>query len=148
MTLAARLSAGFILASGLAFIATPYAIRLACRLKFFDLPAGYKGHARPTPYLGGVAVMGAFAVALAATGGSWEKTAPLLAGVVVLCAVGTIDDRRPLPPLLRVAVELALAVMIWAVDLGWHLHAGAAVDLVLTCAWIVAVVNAFNLFDN
>src|SRR6476620_8746479 len=148
MTLAVRLSVGFILAAGLAFLATPYAIRLAARLKFYDLPAGYKGHARPTPYLGGVAVMGAFAVALAATGGSWDKTAPLLAGVVVLCAVGTIDDRRPLPPLARVLVELALAVLVWAVDLGWHLHAGAAVDLVVTCAWVLGVVNAFNLFDN
>lgn len=48
MTLAARLSAGFIVAAGLAFLATPWAIRLAGRLKFFDLPAGYKGHKHPT----------------------------------------------------------------------------------------------------
>src|SRR6476620_1117093 len=132
MTLAVRLSVGFILAAGLAFLATPYAIRLAARLKFYDLPAGYKGHAQPTPYLGGVAVMGAFAAAIAATAGSWDKTAPLLAGVLVLCTVGTRDDRHTLPPLPRVLVELGLAVMVWAVDLGWHLHAGGAVDLVLT----------------
>lgn len=92
--------------------------------------------------------MGAFAVAVAATAGSWGKTAPLLGGAAVLCAVGTLDDRRSLPPLPRVLVELALAVLIWAVNLGWHLHAGGAVDLVVTCVWILGVVNAFNLFDN
>src|SRR6476620_11857795 len=115
MALAVRLSVGFLVASGLAFVATPYAIRLAGRLKFFDLPAGYKGHARPTPYLGGVAVMGAFAAALAVTAGSWERSGPLLAGVLVLCVVGTLDDRHTLPPLPRVLVELGLAVMVWAV---------------------------------
>src|SRR5438552_2154516 len=122
MTLAVRLSVGFLLAASLAFVATPYAIRLAGRLKFFDLPAGYKGHKQPTPYLGGIAVLGAFAVAIAATAGSWDKTGPLLAGVAVLCAVGTIDDRRSLSPLARVVIELALAVLVWKVDLGWHLH--------------------------
>ncbi|HEX3512355.1 MAG TPA: O-antigen ligase family protein [Solirubrobacteraceae bacterium] len=148
MTLAVRLAIGFALGATISFVATPYAIRLAGRLKFFDLPVGYKGHARPTPYLGGVAVVVALGVAIAATAASWGKTAPLLASVLTLCVVGTIDDRRSLSPLLRVVVELGLGVLIWRGGLGWHLHAGAAVDIVLTCAWVVGVVNAFNLFDN
>ncbi|MCW3068675.1 MAG: Undecaprenyl-phosphate N-acetylglucosaminyl 1-phosphate transferase, partial [Solirubrobacterales bacterium] len=148
MTLAVRLSVGFAIACALAYLATPYAIALADRLQFYDKPAGYKGHVRPTPYLGGAAVMAGLIVALTLAAGSWQKTAPLLAGVVLLCAVGTIDDRRTVSPALRVLVELALAVFIWATDLGWHLHAGAAVDLALTCVWVVGVVNAFNLFDN
>jgi UDP-GlcNAc:undecaprenyl-phosphate GlcNAc-1-phosphate transferase len=139
---------GFAIACALAFIATPYAIALADRLQFYDKPAGYKGHLRPTPYLGGAAVMAGLIVALSLAAGSWQKTAPLLGGVVLLCALGTIDDRSPVSPALRVTAELALAVLIWATGLGWHLHAGASVDLALTCVWIVGVVNAFNLFDN
>ena len=57
MTLAVRLSLGFAIACALAYLATPYAIGLADRLQFYDKPAGYKGHLRPTPYLGGAAVM-------------------------------------------------------------------------------------------
>jgi UDP-GlcNAc:undecaprenyl-phosphate GlcNAc-1-phosphate transferase len=148
MTLAVRLVMGFAIAGALAYLATPYAIALADRLQFYDKPAGYKGHLRPTPYLGGIAVMAALVVALCIAAGAWEKTAPMLGGVVILCAIGTIDDRRSLSPAIRVAVELALGVLVWATDLGWHLHAGAAVDLTLTCLWLVAVVNAFNLFDN
>src|SRR5439155_11890638 len=49
---------------------------------------------------------------------------------------------------LRLAIELGLGVLVWAVDLGWHLHEGAVLDLALTCIWVLAVVNAFNLFDN
>ena len=45
-------------------------------------------------------------------------------------------------------VELALAAGLWALGLGWDLGLGGAVDLIVTAAWIVAVVNAINLFDN
>jgi UDP-GlcNAc:undecaprenyl-phosphate/decaprenyl-phosphate GlcNAc-1-phosphate transferase len=148
VTLVERLVAGFALAAGLAYFATPYAIALADRLQFYDKPAGYKGHLKPTPYLGGLAVVAALVLAASVTAGSWGKTAPLLGGVLVLCAIGTIDDRRSLSPAVRVLVELALGALVWAVGLGWHLHVGGALDLAVTCLWVLGVVNAFNLFDN
>jgi UDP-GlcNAc:undecaprenyl-phosphate GlcNAc-1-phosphate transferase len=148
LTLVERLAFGTVLAAVLTFIATPHAIRLAHRLQFFDKPVGYKGHAQPTPYLGGVAVMGGFVVCVLAFAGDIGKSAPLLVGAAALLALGTVDDRRPLPATPRVLLEVALAVVVWAAGLGWHLHAGAALDLVLTCVWVLAVVNAFNLFDN
>ncbi len=78
MTLALRVTIGLALGAALAYLATPYAIALAERMKFYDEPVGYKAHARPTPYLGGLAVMAAFVLALAAAAGHWSKTAPLL----------------------------------------------------------------------
>ncbi len=132
----------------LAYLATPYAIALADRFDFYDRPAGYKGHLRPTPYLGGAAVMCGFVVAVLLAAGHWDRTAPLLGGTALLWAVGTIDDRRNVSPLVRALVEIALGAVVWATGLGWHLHAGAALDLTLTCAWVLGVVNAFNLFDN
>ncbi len=148
MTLALRLSFGFAMACVLVYAATPYAILLADRLQFYDKPAGYKGHAHPTPYLGGAALMGGFVIAVLVAAGDWNKTIPLVGGVALLWVVGTVDDRRTVPPGWRVLVELALASIVWASGLGWHLGAGAFVDLGVTCVWIVAVVNAFNLFDN
>ena len=138
----------FRVACGLVYASTPYAIALAERLQFYDKPAGYKGHLKPTPYLGGAAVMVGFALAVAVVAGHWQKTAPLLGGAVALSLVGTIDDRRTVSPAARVIAELVLAVLVWQVGLGWKVHAGEAIDLVLTCAWVLAVVNAFNLFDN
>ncbi len=37
----------------------------ANRLQLYDVPAGYKGHGRPTPYLGGAAVMAGFVIVVA-----------------------------------------------------------------------------------
>jgi UDP-GlcNAc:undecaprenyl-phosphate GlcNAc-1-phosphate transferase len=138
------------LAAALAFAATPVAIRVANSLQFWDRPAAaaYKAHARPTPYLGGSAVMLAFVVVLLTSSGDQSRTFPLLGGVAVMWGLGTLDDRRHVSPYLRVGVELLLAVGLWALGLGWHLGIAGPVDLVLTCVWVVAVVNAFNLFDN
>ncbi len=148
MTLTVRLSIGFAMACALAYAATPYAIWVAGRLQFYDKPIGYKGHARPTPYLGGAAVMVGFVIAVLVAAGDTQKSLPLVGGVALLWAVGTIDDRRTVRPAWRVLVELALGWMVWASGLGWDLHLGSAIDLILTCLWVLAVVNAFNLFDN
>src|SRR4051794_12327539 len=91
---------------------------------------------------------GFFLALLAVSQGEWNRTVPLLAGMAVLWAVGTVDDRRMVSPLLRVAVEIGLAYGLWQADLSWKLGLGSGLDLALTIAWIVAVVNAFNLFDN
>lgn len=148
MPLEARLLTGLSLALAIAYWATPVAIRVAQRFEFYDRPIGYKGHAAPTPYLGGAAVVAGFVLALLAFTGDWGRTLPLVGGVAVLWVVGTVDDRRHLSPLLRVTVEVGLAAVLWQLGLGWELGAGAAVDLAVTALWIVAVVNAFNLFDN
>ena len=148
MPLEARLLVGLMLAMAIAYAATPVAIRIAAHFNFYDVPVGYKGHRTPTPYLGGAAVVSAFVVAVLVFTSDPQHTLPVLGGVVVLWAVGTLDDRRPVPPWQRVAVEMSLAGGLWAADLGWSLGVGPAVDLLATVVWVVAVVNAFNLFDN
>lgn len=143
-----HLMLGLALAVAATYGVTPVAIRIADRLQFYDKPVGYKGHARPTPYLGGAAVMSGFVLAMLLAAGDWRKTVPLVGGVALLWTVGTIDDRRTVSPVVRVVTEIVLAAVIWASGLGWDLHLGGAVDLALTCLWVLAVVNAFNLFDN
>src|SRR5215217_1367818 len=127
---------------------TPLAIRVADRYQFYDRPTGYKAHGRPTPYLGGAVVVAGFLAAVVLLAGHWERTLPLVFGVAVLSALGTLDDRRTVSPFVRVAAEGGLAVLLWALGFGWELGAAAALDLAVTAFWVVAVVNAFNLFDN
>jgi UDP-GlcNAc:undecaprenyl-phosphate GlcNAc-1-phosphate transferase len=139
---------GLALATGIVFLATPYAIRTAARFDFFDRPAGYKGHAAPTPYLGGAPVVAAFVVVLLLLANDPARTLPIGAGAIVLWVLGTVDDRRTVSPSIRVGAEAGLAAMLAAAGLGWQTGAGSAVDLVLTVVWVVGVVNALNLFDN
>jgi UDP-GlcNAc:undecaprenyl-phosphate GlcNAc-1-phosphate transferase len=145
--LEARLLVGLTVAVSVVLAATPLAIRVADRLDLYDRPAAHKGHAAPTPYLGGAAVVAGFVLALLLAGDA-SRTLPLLGGVLVLWALGTADDVRPVGPGWRVAVEAALGLLLWEAGLGWDLGGAAEVDAVITAAWVVAVVNAFNLFDN
>jgi UDP-GlcNAc:undecaprenyl-phosphate GlcNAc-1-phosphate transferase len=143
-----RCLTGLALAVAVVYATTPLAIRVADRLEFYDRPVGYKAHGSPTPYLGGAAVTVGFLVAVAALTSEWERTLPLAGGVAVMWAVGTWDDRHTVSPWARVLVEVLLAAAFWGLNLGWNLGAGPAVDLAVTIVWFVAVVNAFNLFDN
>jgi UDP-GlcNAc:undecaprenyl-phosphate/decaprenyl-phosphate GlcNAc-1-phosphate transferase len=148
LPLEARLISGLAIAVAVVYWTTPLAIRVADRLDFHDKPRGYRGHSRPTPYLGGAALTAGFVLATLLLASGWSRTLPLVGGVVVLWIVGTWDDRREVAWWLRVIVELGLAAALWAAGLGWDLGLGGGVDLALTAFWIVAVVNAFNLFDN
>jgi UDP-GlcNAc:undecaprenyl-phosphate GlcNAc-1-phosphate transferase len=130
------------------FAVTPVAIAVAGRTAFNDQPVGYKGHARPTPYLGGAAVLGGFLVAAAAVGGDFARLFPVVACTFGLWVLGTADDRLNLPAPPRLAVEAILAVVLWSAGLGWEVLPWDVANVALTVVWIVGVVNAFNLFDN
>jgi UDP-N-acetylmuramyl pentapeptide phosphotransferase/UDP-N-acetylglucosamine-1-phosphate transferase len=72
LPLESRILIGLGLSLAIVFLTTPLAIRVAARFQFYDRPAGYKGHAAPTPYLGGTpVVVGLFAVLIHA--GDWRS---------------------------------------------------------------------------
>jgi UDP-GlcNAc:undecaprenyl-phosphate GlcNAc-1-phosphate transferase len=144
----ARLVAAFIVALGAAFLATPGAIALAGRIGFYDTPVGYKRHPRPTPYLGGAAVLGGFLAGAALLGGEFERLSPIVACTCALWGLGTLDDRVGMGAWPRVGAECIAAIALWSTGLGWNVFPGDAADLAFTIVWVVALVNAFNLIDN
>jgi UDP-GlcNAc:undecaprenyl-phosphate GlcNAc-1-phosphate transferase len=143
-----KLLLGFFFATALVFWGTPVAIRVAARLDFYDRPIGYKGHGAPTPYLGGAPVVLAFVAVVAILTNDWQRTLPVASGVVALWALGTLDDRRTVSPAVRVAAEATCATLLFAAGDGWDFGGAPAVGLLVTIVWVVAVVNALNLFDN
>jgi len=138
----------FFLAAAVTFVAVPVAIRLARRTEFYDHPAGYKGHASSTPYLGGLAVFAGFAAGALAFGHAAGRFWVIFACAAGLLALGTLDDRLPLAPRWRVLAEIAAAVALYAAGLGWSVFESGPADLLLTVAWVVGLCNAFNLMDN
>ncbi len=138
----------FVIAGVATYLATPVAIALAVRTSFFDLPAGYKGHRRPTPYLGGLAIIVGILAAVLAVRGTQSAHLVIVAGGVVICAIGTLDDRINLPISVRILLEAGLAVLLWQTGRGWDVFHNGPADLVLTVVWVVGLMNAFNLMDN
>src|SRR5687768_16766902 len=95
----------FALATAVTALATPVAIAVARRTAFFDRPAGYKQHAAPTPYLGGVAVAVGLGAGALVLGAQLAQVDAILVIALALLAVGTIDDRIGLGIGPRLVVE-------------------------------------------
>ncbi|MXM63465.1 undecaprenyl/decaprenyl-phosphate alpha-N-acetylglucosaminyl 1-phosphate transferase [Streptomyces sp. HUCO-GS316] len=125
--------------------------RFALRYGVTDRPNGRKGHARPTPYLGGIAVAVVTLAAGAATafagGFGSPGLAVLLGGAAVMAVLGLIDDLRPLGPVVRLGVEATAATAVVLVG-GHPTLLGGPLDAVIAVLWIVFTTNAFNLLDN
>src|SRR4051794_37173180 len=168
--------------AGLGLVALAFALsvafcglarRWAPRWGLLDVPAGHKGHKRPTPLGGGVAIwlatvvvvgLGALAatlgraslpVALAEHVGGFRESAGALATIMGLATIvmimGLIDDRVMLGWRPRLAVQLMLATLLAVlgvrVTLFWPFNyplLGGA----LTVLWVVGLTNAFNFLDT
>lgn len=119
----------------------------ALRKGIADFPAPGKLHAKPTPYLGGVAIAGGAAACSFALPG-WEvQAAVILAVAVAIATVGLVDDVRTVSPGVRLLVEAAGAAVV--VGAGAHTQLlWRPLDYVITVVWIVIITNAFNLLDN
>jgi UDP-GlcNAc:undecaprenyl-phosphate/decaprenyl-phosphate GlcNAc-1-phosphate transferase len=130
------------------YFLTPLAIRVALRAGFVDLPVGYKGHKRATPYLGGAAIVAGLLLGVALSGGFSSHYLPIIACAVGVWVMGTLDDKLNLPIRLRLGVEIAVGVVLSRCGLGWTLFHEGAADTILSVIWVVGVMNAFNLMDN
>src|SRR3954471_15403545 len=143
-----RSAAAFGIAALVTFVATPLMITVAVRTAFFDVPIGYKGHARPTPYLGGVAILAGILAAVLPLRGAVEGQGVLIVCGLGICLMGTLDDRVNLPVSARTTLEATIAVLLWSTGHGWDVFHSSAADLLLTVVWVVGVANAFNIMDN
>jgi UDP-GlcNAc:undecaprenyl-phosphate GlcNAc-1-phosphate transferase len=143
-----QLAGTFALSLVAALVLVPVAMRIALRAGFVDVPGGYKGHADSTPYLGGMAVVAAVALALFVSGAATSRFAALFVWAFVLFVVGTVDDKRNLSPLARLVVEVIAAAALWNYGLGWAVFHSDVLNIALTVLWVVGLVNAFNLMDN
>lgn len=148
-------------------VATPVAIALARRLDIMDRPdAVLKPHARPTPYLGGVAIAAGWlvanVVAMAFTG-FHANGLIVLAGGVGMMIVGLLDDVADLSPKVRLAIgAVIIGAVIASTGIGLRLagaisgalhiplHPAAATTLSFALGVLVVLgtCNSSNLLDG
>ncbi|WP_334142349.1 glycosyltransferase family 4 protein [Rhabdothermincola sp.] len=145
---------------------TPLVRRLSVRLGAVVKPDERRVHERPTPTLGGVAMMGGLVAGMAVAwrldafdevfAGSTEPLGVLVAGLLIL-AVGVIDDLREVsaPAKLAGIVVSASVLVISGVSLlvlrvpfqGTFLLSPDWSYLV-SVLWVVGMTNAINLIDG
>jgi UDP-GlcNAc:undecaprenyl-phosphate GlcNAc-1-phosphate transferase len=121
----------------------------AVKIGFTDRPAAHKAHARPTPYLGGVAVAVGTLLPVFVFTGHWNtQLTTLVVTTMVIAALGLLDDVKTLPPKPRLLVEVACAAAVVLSGARMQVSGVYWVDVLLTTVWIVILTNSFNLLDN
>ncbi len=139
-------AAAFVLAA----LATPLVRRVALRLGIVDRPTARKGHVRPTPLLGGIALYVALVGSLLVgpRHAAVTELAAIIVGATWMALVGLWDDRRGLSPAAKLIAEIAAATALLLAGVAVALPVPAWVNAGLTVAWVVGISNAFNLLDN
>lgn len=166
----------------ISILLTRFMIGFAPRIGFVDKPGGRKIHDNPKPLGGGVAITLALVLpllagivtvrlapewlvdkladrpdALALVTGAEHQTPlslALIGSILLMHAMGLIDDRKPLGPYLKLIVQLIAAgglVAFFDMRAMTFLDAyvgGPWLSGLITILWIAAITNAFNFLDN
>jgi UDP-GlcNAc:undecaprenyl-phosphate GlcNAc-1-phosphate transferase len=116
-------------------------------------PSNERWHERPTPLLGGIGIYVGISVGLwlAIAVGAIpldEAILGIYVGITLLFVAGVVDDLRALPPLAKLAVQIAAAVLVVATGTRVELIHTPVVAWALALFWLVGMTNAFNLLDN
>lgn len=136
----------------LAAVLTPIAIALSRQTKCMDYPSGRKDHSDATPLLGGLAIIGAFGLALLV---SFHYSAPMKGvglGGLLIWLLGVLDDRYSLSASLKLIVQLAAVAILFLFNVHFtflpNTPVGIAGEYLLTAVWVIGILNAVNFLDG
>lgn len=148
------------------FAATPLVRRFAFRIGAIDVPRDKRRmHKKPTPRIGGLAIVFGFLVATVCFAFPYCDKRELLGtllGAAIIVAMGIMDDCRALPAVLKFVIQIIAALVViyvggikisvftnpnifsdnpyWVLP-GW-------LSITLTVIWIVFITNAVNFIDG
>lgn len=140
----------------IAYLSMPYVIRIAFKLGAIDKPDQRKVHCEAMPRLGGLAIFLGFMIAALLWSKGAGAFAGILAGSVVIFAVGMLDDMYQLSPWIKLTGQClaALVAMYFGVIVHFvtnpfdGLLALGYLSLPVTFLWIIGITNAINLIDG
>lgn len=133
----------------LACAGTWMARRYALARRLLDEPGERRSHQVATPRGGGIAIVLAMLVAIVALMARvplWvPQLAAVAAGLLLVAAVGWIDDHRPLSPWLRLVVHAVAAALL---ALACIFAGGGAVAALFAFVLAMVLVNVWNFMDG
>jgi len=129
------------------------------RIGLVDQPDARKLHEGAVPICGGIAIFLSFAVTYLSLDADVRVSLGVLAGLTLVAATGVVDDRWGLPPLPRLAIQIAAAcaMLLPGGAALINLEAAAPNALVglamvaapfISIAFVVGLINAINMADG
>ncbi|MBR3002415.1 MAG: rubredoxin [Clostridia bacterium] len=168
-----NIAIAFLLAFIIAFMATPYTIKIAKKVGAVSKESEERrAHNREMPKFGGPAVILGFLISvvylivimniegdlnLFGVEQYGHKLIGFFLGIIVIAITGIVDDTKNIKPLTKLAGQLIAAIIavsfgIRIVEISWGWFAipemGRVLSILITIGWIVGVTNAINLIDG
>ena len=135
------------------FFGVPVVHRFAVWRGIVGVPDARKVHRTPTPLLGGLAVFAGFAATVLVNFSFSRPLKGVALGAAIVVAVGIADDMFDIPAVVKLAGQVAAAVV--ALAYGVHLllvpywiPGAAAVNALVTILWLLTVTNAIQFLDG
>ncbi len=148
----------FITAFVVTLITIPPIISLIRKYRLYDVPNARKEHSLPIPTMGGIAIVGGMMLSLVLWFPFSNQPGQIsfFFSVIVLLALGIMDDLKDLPAKYKFITQLALAALIAVSGIRITSFGGlfGINELPLTAQYtftllaIVGITNAFNLIDG
>jgi UDP-GlcNAc:undecaprenyl-phosphate/decaprenyl-phosphate GlcNAc-1-phosphate transferase len=154
-------------AFAITFMVTPAVRWFSLKMGLVDQPSDRKVHARPTPTLGGAAIvaglLGSALIASRLPEPSFREifstsSVPfgVLAGVLIIFGLGVIDDIRGVPAPVKLAAQVFASGIVFLSGVQVRfiplpnqvLSLGPDLSVIVTVLWLVAMINAINLVDG
>lgn len=140
--------ASFLFAAIAVALMTPVVGRLATTLGAVSPPRPDRWGSRPTPLLGGAAVVVAIVVSsLTLVPDSWPFLA-VVAATIAAFILGLIDDVRGLRPTSKLVGQVVIGSGLALAGVRVELIPLTPIAFVATLVWVVLIMNAVNLMDN
>ena len=168
-----NIAIAFILAFIVAFMATPYTIKIADKIGAVDVPKDKRRmHTKRMPKFGGPAVILGFIVSviyliiIMSIEGSLDlftdqeygkKLLGVLLGIGVITIIGVLDDTKTLKWWQQLIGQILAAIIVVSfgtkiehlnIPFLYRIGLTEAFSTILTIIWIVGVTNAINLIDG
>ncbi len=156
----------FAVATVVTYVLTPAMWRLAIRIGAVVKPDERRVHLKPTPTMGGVAMLAGFLAAMAVAsqlpdfGPMFENSSEplgLLVAAVVILLVGLLDDLREVSAPAKVAGQVlagsilalfGVTMFYFRIPFADFVVLSPDFSFLLTVLWVVGIANAVNLIDG
>jgi UDP-GlcNAc:undecaprenyl-phosphate GlcNAc-1-phosphate transferase len=143
----------FLIAVTLGLLLTPLGTRVAWAIGFLDHPEARKLHTSATALLGGAVVFASALLAWSAAQSIQHASGSsgplfLLGGAFVALGIGLWDDRFGMRPSIKMGGQAAAALILLASGQIPDLGMPVALNALVSCVALVALMNAINFLDN
>lgn len=142
----------FVVATTIAYLLTPFAIKLAHRVGAIDVPKDNRRvHKTPIPRLGGAAIYMAFMITSLVMAPLNKELIGMLIGATMIVLMGMVDDVKPLSAKYKLLVQIIASIVLISSGVKIEAFRGVSLGMAsipMTIFWIVGITNAVNLIDG